>query len=194
QSAGLVGCLDLVYTPTAEQATASGPTLSWRGLDNAGYSRLDGRGRDIDVTGTGNTMDVTEPAVVRMILDSLRHWVEHYHVDGFRFDLAPALGRGRDDGYDRDHPFLVALRADPVLSRVKLVAEPWDVGVHGWRTGQFPPPFAEWNDRYRDTVRTFWLADTGRALAGQPGHGVRELATRVAGSADIFGPGDRGPL
>ncbi|MFB9732512.1 glycogen debranching protein GlgX [Ornithinimicrobium kibberense] len=193
-AAGIEVLLDVVYNHTAEQASASGPTLSWRGLDNAGYYRLDERGRDIDVTGTGNTMNVTEPAVVRMILDSLRHWVEHYHVDGFRFDLAPALGRGRDDGYDRDHPFLVALRADPVLSRVKLVAEPWDVGVHGWRTGQFPPPFAEWNDRYRDTVRSFWLDDVRRRLHGEPGHGIRELATRLAGSADMFAAGDRGPV
>lgn len=192
-TAGLEVVLDVVYNHTAEQSSPSGPTLSWRGLDNRTYYRLDDRGRDIDVTGTGNTLDLRDPLVVRMVLDSLRHWVQEYHVDGFRFDLAPALARG-DDGYRADHPFLVALQTDPVLSGVKLVAEPWDVGVHGWRTGQFPPPFAEWNDRYRDTVRTFWLADTGRALAGQPGHGVRELATRVAGSADMFDPGDRGPL
>jgi glycogen operon protein len=105
-----------------------------------------------------------------------------------------ALGRGRDDGYDPDHPFLVALRADPVLSRVKLIAEPWDVGVHGWRTGQFPPPFGEWNDRFRDSVRSFWLPDVARSAHGQPGHGVRELATRLAGSQDLFGARDRGPI
>ena len=105
-----------------------------------------------------------------------------------------ALGRGRDDGYDPDHPFLVALRTDPVLSRVKLIAEPWDVGVHGWRTGQFPPPFAEWNDRFRDAVRSFWLPDVARSAHGQPGHGVRELATRLAGSQDLFGARDRGPI
>src|SRR5699024_1125127 len=117
-----------------------------------------------------------------------------YHVDGFRFDLAPALARGRDDAFDPDHAFHMALRADPVLSRTRLIAEPWDVGVHGWRTGQFPPPFAEWNDRFRDTVRTMWLSDVAAQLRGRPGHGVRDLATRIAGSPDQFGHADRGPI
>ena len=193
-AAGLEVLLDVVYNHTAEQSSWSGPTLSWRGLDNQTYYRLDARGRDVDVTGVGNTVDVRHPLVARMVLDSLRHWVEEYHVDGFRFDLAPALARGRDDAFDRDHPFLVALQTDPVLSRVKLVAEPWDVGVHGWRTGQFPAPFVEWNDRFRDTARSFWLADVSRQLAGQPGHGVRELATRLAGSADMFSHDNRGPI
>jgi glycogen operon protein len=193
-AAGIEVVLDVVYNHTAEQSSSSGPTLSWRGLDNQTYYRLDGRGRDIDVTGTGNTLDLRDPLVVRMVLDSLRHWVEEFHVDGFRFDLATALARGRDDAYYRDHAFHVALQTDPVLSRAKLVAEPWDVGVHGWRTGQFPAPFAEWNDRFRDTVRTFWLADVKRSLHGQSGHGVRELATRMAGSADMFSDGDRGPI
>ncbi len=193
-AAGVEVVLDVVYNHTAEQASASGPTLSWRGLDNRTYYRLDDHGRDVDVTGTGNTVDLRDPLVTRMVLDSLRHWVEDYHVDGFRFDLAPALVRGADDAFERDHPLLVALRADPVLSRVKLVAEPWDVGVHGWRTGQFPPPFAEWNDRFRDTVRSFWLADAAGAARDVAGPGVRELATRLAGSADLFGHEDRGPL
>ena len=193
-AAGIEVLLDVVYNHTAEQSGWDGPTLSWRGLDNRTYYRLDARGRDIDVTGCGNTLDVREPLVARMVLDSLRHWVDEYHVDGFRFDLAPALARGRDDAFDRDHAFLVALQTDPVLSRVKLVSEPWDVGVHGWRTGQFPGPFAEWNDRYRDSVRSFWLADVGRALQGHPGHGIRDLATRLAGSADLFARDDRGPL
>ncbi|MDQ3382470.1 MAG: glycogen debranching protein GlgX, partial [Actinomycetota bacterium] len=193
-AAGIEVVLDVVYNHTAEQSGATGATLSWRGLDNASYYRLDERGRDVDVTGCGNTVDLREPMVARMVLDSLRHWVGQFHVDGFRFDLAPALARGRDGAYDPDHPFHVALRADPVLSGVKLIAEPWDLGVHGWRTGQFPPPFAEWNDRFRDTARTFWLADTGRALHGQAGHGARELATRIAGSPDLFGPGDRGAI
>ncbi|WP_131103764.1 glycogen debranching protein GlgX [Ornithinimicrobium sufpigmenti] len=192
-AAGLEVILDVVYNHTAEQGSGEGPTLSWRGLDNRSYYRLDGRGRDIDVTGCGNTVDLREPMVARMVLDSLRHWVERYHVDGFRFDLAPALARGRDDAYDRDHPFHVALQTDPVLSQVKLIAEPWDVGVHGWRTGQFPGPMAEWNDRYRDGVRSFWLADVGRQLNGIPGHGIRDLAPRLAGSADLFGHDDRGP-
>ena len=190
---GLEVILDVVYNHTAEQSR-DGATLSWRGLDNRAYYRLDERGQDIDVTGCGNTLDLRHPVVCRMVLDSLRYWVGECHVDGFRFDLAVALGRGRDDGYDPDHPFLVALRADPVLSRVKLIAEPWDVGVHGWRTGQFPPPFGEWNDRFRDSVRSFWLPDVARSAHGQPGHGVRELATRLAGSQDLFGARDRGPI
>ncbi|WP_114907101.1 glycogen debranching protein GlgX [Ornithinimicrobium murale] len=192
--AGIEVVLDVVYNHTCEQGANSGATLSWRGLDNATYYRLDERGHDIDVTGCGNTVDLREPMVAKMVLDSLRHWVTEFHVDGFRFDLAPALARGRDDAYDPDHAFHVALRTDPVLSRVMLIAEPWDVGVHGWRTGQFPPPFAEWNDRFRDAVRTFWLPDTARVLRGETGHGARELATRLAGSADLFHRDDRGPI
>ena len=192
-AAGIEVILDVVYNHTCEQGR-DGATLSWRALDNRAYYRLDERGRDIDVTGCGNTLDLRHPVVARMVLDSLRYWVGECHVDGFRFDLAVALGRGRDDGYHPDHPFLVALRTDPVLSRVKLIAEPWDLGVHGWRTGQFPPPFAEWNDRFRDTVRTFWLQDVERSAHQEPGHGVRDLATRLAGSQDLFGTHDRGPI
>jgi glycogen operon protein len=191
--AGLEVILDVVYNHTCEQ-DRKGATLSWRGLDNRAYYRLDERGHDIDVTGCGNTFDLRHPMAVRMVLDSLRYWVEHCHVDGFRFDLAVTLGRGRDDGYHPNNPFLVALRTDPVLSRVKLIAEPWDLGVHGWRTGQFPPPFAEWNDRFRDAVRTFWLPDVARSSRNQPGHGVSELATRLSGSQDLFGTRDRGPI
>ncbi|OFE16772.1 glycogen debranching enzyme GlgX [Humibacillus sp. DSM 29435] len=192
-SAGIEVLLDVVYNHTAEQHR-DGMTLSWRGLDQRAYYRLDGRGADIDVTGCGNTLDLTHPVVARLVLDSLRYWVQECHIDGFRFDLAVALARGRDDGYDRDHSFHVALRTDPVLSRVKLVAEPWDLGIHGWRTGQFPPPFSEWNDRFRDTARTFWLRDLAAASSGSTGHGVRELATRVAGSADMFDRSDRGTI
>lgn len=192
-AAGLEVILDVVYNHTCEQGRA-GATLSLRGLDNRVYYRLDGHGRDIDVTGCGNTLDLRHPMVALLVLDSLRYWVGECHVDGFRFDLAVALGRGRDDAYDPDHPFLVALRTDPVLSRVKLIAEPWDLGVHGWRTGQFPPPFAEWNDHFRDAVRTFWLPDVERSAHLEPGNGVRELATRLAGSQDLFGAHDRGPM
>jgi len=192
-AAGIEVLLDVVYNHTAENAR-EGMTLSWRGLDQRAYYRVDGRGRDIDVTGCGNTLDLTHPVVAKMVLDSLRYWVQECHVDGFRFDLAVALGRGRDDGYDRDHPFLVALRTDPVLSRAKLVAEPWDLGIHGWRTGQFPPPFSEWNDRYRDATRTFWLRDLAASASGGVGHGVRELATRLAGSQDLFDRHDRGAI
>jgi isoamylase len=191
---GIEVILDVVYNHTAEQSGRDGAALSWRGLDNRAYYRLDERGQDIDVTGCGNTLDLRHAMVCRMVLDSLRYWVNEGHVDGFRFDLAVALGRGQNDDYDPNHPFLVALRTDPVLSRVKLIAEPWDVGIHGWRTGQFPPPFAEWNDRFRDTVRTFWLQDLGAQAQGQEGHGVREVATRLAGSQDLFGARDRGPV
>jgi glycogen operon protein len=191
--AGIEVLLDVVYNHTCEQG-GDGATLSLRGLDNRAYYRLDWQGRDVDMTGCGNTVDLRHPLALRLALDSLRHWVQDMHVDGFRFDLATALARGQDDAFHPDHPFLMALRTDPVLSRVKLVAEPWDVGQHGWRTGQFPPPFAEWNDRYRDCVKTFWLADASRQAHGQTGHGVRELATRLAGSQDLFGTRHRGPL
>ncbi len=191
--AGIEVLLDVVYNHTCEQS-AVGATLSWRGLDNRAYYRLDERGHDIDVTGCGNTLDLSHPVVCRMVLDSLRYWVQECHVDGFRFDLAVALARGRSEEYDPNHPFLVALRTDPVLSRVKNIAEPWDLGLHGWRTGQFPPPFSEWNDRYRDTVRAFWLADLDRDSQTRTGHGVQDLATRLAGSQDLFGARDRGPI
>jgi glycogen operon protein len=191
-AAGLEVILDVVYNHTAEGGR-TGPMLSFRGLDSATYYRLDDEGRDADVTGTGNSLDFRQPRVVQLALDSLRYWVQAFGVDGFRFDLAPTLARGHH-GFDPDHPFLVAAGADPVLADVKLIAEPWDVGPGGWRTGQFPPPFTEWNDRYRDAVRTFWLADAGALAAGEgPGHGVADLATRLAGSADLFSARDRGP-
>ena len=199
---GLEVILDVVYNHTAEQGR-DGATLSWRGLDNRAYYRLDERGQDIDVTGCGNTLDLRHPVVCRMVLDSLRYWVGECHVDGFRFDLAVALGRGRDDGYDPDHPFLVALRADPVLSRVKLIAEPWDVGVHGWRTGQFPPPFGEWNDRFRDSVRVVLAARRRplrprparprRARAGDPPRRVPGPVRRARPRPDRLGQLRRGP-
>ncbi|MHA7124903.1 glycogen debranching protein GlgX [Janibacter indicus] len=191
-AAGIEVLLDVVYNHTAEQSTG-GATLSWRGLDAATWYRLDEQGHDVDVTGCGNTLDLTEPLVLEMVLDSLRYWVEEVHVDGFRYDLAVALGRGDDLGYDPDHPFLVALREDPVLSRVLHVAEPWDLGPDGWRTGQFPGAWAEWNDRFRDATRDFWLADAGALSRGDvSGPGVREIATRLVGSRDLFG--ERTPL
>ncbi|MEJ5866411.1 glycogen debranching protein GlgX [Pseudokineococcus sp. 5B2Z-1] len=198
---GLEVLLDVVYNHTCEGGV-EGPTLSFRGLDAGAYYRLDAAGLDVDVSGCGGTLDASSARVVGLVMDSLRHWVQAYGVDGFRFDLAPALARGRDvAAFDPEHPFLVAARQDPVLADVKLVAEPWDVGPGGWRTGQFPPPFAEWNDRYRDDVRSFWLADAARARAGgRPDAGVRHLATRLAGSADLFAHGAstdasrRGPL
>jgi isoamylase len=191
--AGIEVILDVVYNHTAE-GEATGPTYSWRGLDNKAYYRLDDRGAQVDFTGCGNSLNLRHPIVAQIVLDSLRYWVEECRVDGFRFDLAVTLGRGRTSEYDPDHPFLIAVRTDPVLSRVKLIAEPWDVGPGGWRTGQFPPPFLEWNDKFRDAARTFWLSDVRAARHGHSGHGVRDLATRLAGSQDLFHALDRGPL
>ena len=199
--AGIEVLLDVVYNHTCEGGV-DGPHLSWRGLDNTGYYLHDGNvpAQLVDTTGTGNTLDFRRPRVVQLALDSLRYWADVVGVDGFRFDLAVTLGRSFA-GYQPDHPFLVALQNDPSLANLKLVAEPWDVGPGGWRTGQFPPPMAEWNDRFRDAARQFWLADVARLRRGEPGpghDGVRDLATRLAGSADLFGQSDpplaRGPV
>ena len=158
-AAGLEVILDVVYNHTGE-GDGNGPILSFKGLDNAAYYRLvpgrDGRTtRNDDVTATGNTLDARHPVVTRLIVDSLRCWVEEFHVDGFRFDLAGALGRG-DDGFDPRGPLLEAIRTDPVVSRVKLIAEPWDAGPGGYAAGRFPAPWSEWNDRFRDTARRLW--------------------------------------
>jgi glycogen operon protein len=196
-AAGLEVLLDVVYNHTAEGGTA-GQHLSWRGLDNTLYYAHDGNvpATIADVTGTGNTLDFRRTEVVRMTLDSLRYWADVVGVDGFRFDLAVTLGRGVG-GFSQDHPTLVAIASDPALHALKMIAEPWDIGPGGWRTGQFAQPFAEWNDRFRNAVRSFWLADPSRAAHGLPGHRVRELATRLAGSVDLFGQGSpplvRGP-
>ncbi|NYI59943.1 glycogen operon protein [Cellulomonas soli] len=196
--AGLEVLLDVVYNHTCEGG-APGQHVSWRGLDNPLYYAHDGGvpATLADVTGTGNTLDFRRSEVIRMTMDSLRYWADVVGVDGFRFDLAVTLGRG-PRGFMPDHPFLVALTTDPHLHGLKLVAEPWDVGPGGWRTGQFPPPMAEWNDRFRNAVRSFWLADPGRASHGLPGHRVRDLATRLAGSVDLFGHSEpplvRGPV
>jgi glycogen operon protein len=196
-AAGIEVLLDVVYNHTAEGGLP-GQHLSLRGLDSAAYYLHDGGhpAALADVTGTGNTLDFRRPEVVRLALDSLRYWAQEVGVDGFRFDLAVTLGRGHA-GFDPDHPFLVAAGTDPALHGLKLIAEPWDVGPGGWRTGQFPPPFAEWNDKFRNSVRSFWLADPGRAAHGLPEHRVRDLATRLSGSVDLFGHSDpplaRGP-
>lgn len=187
--AGLEVLLDVVYNHTCE-GDLTGQHVSFRGLDNAVYYLDDGNvpAAPLDVTGVGNTLDHSRPEVVRLTLDSLRYWADVVGVDGFRFDLAVAVARGAG-GFSADHPLLVAAGADPSLHGLKLVAEPWDLGYAGWRTGQFPPPFAEWNDRFRNAVRSFWLADPGRASHGLPGHRVRDLATRLSGSVDLFGHG-----
>ncbi len=187
-AAGLEVLLDVVYNHTAEGG-ADGPVLSWRGLDNAAYYRLLGGRRYVDVTGCGNTLDLRHPRTLAMATDSLRYWVQEMHVDGFRFDLAPALARGTD-AFEKHGTFLSVLAQDPVLSSVKLVAEPWDVGPGGYQLGGFPAPWAEWNDRYRDTVRESWLGGHGSAWSHVGG--VRDLAYRLAGSSDLFE--SRGPL
>ncbi|WP_166849554.1 glycogen debranching protein GlgX [Isoptericola sp. BMS4] len=196
--AGIEVLLDVVYNHTCEGG-ASDLHVSWRGLDNAGYYLHDGASPAAlaDVTGTGNSLDFRRPRVVQLALDSLRYWAEVVGVDGFRFDLATTLGRA-EHGFTPDHPFLVALQTDPVLSGLKLVAEPWDVGPGGWQTGNFPPPTAEWNDRFRDSVRGFWLDAPRQGSHGHEMRGLRELTTRLAGSADLFGHSDpplmRGPV
>ena len=173
-AAGLEVILDVVYNHTAE-GDERGPTLSWRGIDNASYYRLAPAARHYaDVTGCGNTHDLSQPRVLQLVMDSLRYWVLHLHVDGFRFDLATALARGAD-GFDAHGALLLAMRQDPLLAQVKLIAEPWDLAT--WATGRFPSGFAEWNDQYRDTVRGFWL--TGATSCGA-------LARRLAGSGDLF--------
>jgi len=176
-SAGIEVILDVVYNHSAE-GDHRGPTLSFRGLDNASYYNLvAGQPRYyVNDTGTGNTLNVSHPFVLRMVLDSLRYWVEEMHIDGFRFDLATTLGR-EAHGFDQRGGFFDALRQDPVLSTVKLIAEPWDVGPGGYRVGEFPPAFGEWNDKYRDTVRRFWRGD---------GHSAQDLASRLLGSAGAF--------
>ncbi len=188
-AAGLEVLLDVVYNHTCEGGLI-GQHVSWRGLDNALYYLHDGNipASLVDVTGVGNTLDFRRSEVVRLALDSLRYWAETVGVDGFRFDLAVTVGRG-PQGFTPDHPLLVAAGQDPALHGLKLVAEPWDLGPGGWRTGQFPAPFAEWNDRFRNAVRSFWLADPGRASHGLPGHRMRDLATRLSGSVDLFGNG-----
>jgi glycogen debranching enzyme GlgX len=181
-AAGIEVILDVVYNHTAE-SKADGPTLSFRGLDDDAYYRTDGWGRYADVTGCGNTVNVSEPQVLQLVMDSLRYWVTEMHVDGFRFDLASALIRNGPN-VDLRAPFLTAVHQDPVLRQVKLIAEPWDATGEGYLVGQFPPQWCEWNDRYRDTVRDFWR---GRS------DGVRELASRLAGSSDLYADDGRLP-
>ncbi|MFB6980894.1 glycogen debranching protein GlgX [Streptomyces scopuliridis] len=182
-AAGIEVILDVVYNHTAEGGEL-GPTLSLRGIDNRGYYRLpsDAR-RYTDYTGCGNTLHVVQPQVLRLITDSLRYWVTEMGVDGFRFDLAAALARSMHD-VDMLSPFLAVIAQDPVLRRVKLIAEPWDVGNGGYQVGSFPPLWTEWNDRYRDAVRDFWRG----ALPD-----VRDLGYRLSGSSDLYAWGGRRP-
>ncbi|MBV8429387.1 MAG: glycogen debranching enzyme GlgX, partial [Hyphomicrobiales bacterium] len=182
--AGIEVILDVVYNHTAE-GNHLGPTLSFRGIDNASYYKLSPENARFywDSTGTGNTLDLSHPRVLQMALDSLRHWRKTYHVDGFRFDLASTLARDKFE-FSPHAGFLRAIAQDPELSRAKLIAEPWDVGDGGYRLGGFPAGWSEWNDRFRDTMRAFWRGDPGK---------LPELARVITGSREIFEPGGRHP-
>jgi glycogen operon protein len=183
-SAGIEVILDVVYNHTGE-GNHLGPTLSFRGIDNASYYRL---GPDepryyLDYTGCGNTLNVRHPRVLQLIMDSLRYWVLEMHVDGFRFDLASTLARELHD-VDRLSAFFDIIHQDPVLSQVKLIAEPWDLGEGGYQVGNFPAGWAEWNGKYRDTIRRYWKGDGGQ---------VAELAYRLSGSSDLYEGSGRRP-
>ncbi len=182
--AGLEVILDVVYNHTAE-GNESGPSLSFKGIDNASYYRLlpDKKRFYINDTGTGNTLNLSHPRVLQMVTDSLRYWVQEMHVDGFRFDLGTILAR-EPHGFDQGSGFLHACGQDPVLNGVKLVAEPWDCGPGGYQVGEFPPGWAEWNDKFRDDVRAFWKGDSGMAP---------KLAARMSASADMFNKRGRKP-
>ncbi|HEY0844261.1 MAG TPA: glycogen debranching protein GlgX [Noviherbaspirillum sp.] len=176
-AAGIEVILDVVYNHTCEESER-GPTLCFRGLDNASYYRLsrDYRRHHINDTGCGNTVNMSHPRVIQMVMDSLRYWVREFHVDGFRFDLGATLGR-EQHGFDPGSGFFDALLQDPVLARVKLISEPWDIGPGGYQVGNHPPGIAEWNDRFRDDVRRFWRGDPATRGA---------IASRLMGSADLF--------
>lgn len=183
-AAGIEVILDVVYNHTGEGGT-SGPTLSFRGIDNHTYYRIDPRNRRryIDYTGTGNSLNVRHPIVLKLIMDSLRYWVTEMHVDGFRFDLASALARELHD-VDKLSAFFDLIQQDPIISQVKLIAEPWDVGAGGYQVGNFPPLWSEWNAQYRDGVRDYWRG-TDWALAN--------FASRFTGSSDLYGFSGRRP-
>jgi isoamylase len=176
-ASGIEVILDVVYNHTCE-GNELGPTLSWRGFDQASYYRLsaDDKRYMVDDTGTGNTLNLSHARVAQMAMDSLRYWVQSFHVDGFRFDLGVALGR-EAAGFDPGCGFFDSLRQDPILARVKLISEPWDLGQGGYQLGNHPPGFSEWNDRYRDTLRRYWRGDSGQ----RP-----DMAERLSGSSDLF--------
>ncbi|WP_375481175.1 glycogen debranching protein GlgX [uncultured Jatrophihabitans sp.] len=183
--AGIEVILDVVYNHTAEGGT-DGPVLTFRGIDNGSYYRAeqDDPSRYVDYTGCGNTFDPRRPFPLQLITDSLRYWITEMHVDGFRFDLASALARSLHD-VDKLSSFFDTIHQDPVISQVKLIAEPWDVGAGGYQVGEFPPLWTEWNGKYRDTVRSFWAHGAD---------GVRDLAYRLSGSSDLYGDDGRLPI
>ena len=183
-AAGIEVILDVVYNHTAE-GNHLGPTLCFRGIDNIAYYRLNPQNPRfyLDFTGTGNTFNLLHPRTLQLVTDSLRYWVEDMHVDGFRFDLASALARNHE-GFNKLHPFFQVIQQDPVLSQVKLIAEPWDVGEGGYQVGNFPAPWSEWNGKYRDAVRSFWKGDERR---------VGEMGYRLTGSPDLYQHDGRRP-
>jgi glycogen operon protein len=177
---GMEVLLDVVFNHTSE-SDETGPSLSFRGLDNASYYRMrtDNHAYYENYSGCGNTLDIRQPRVLQMVMDSLRYWVSAMHVDGFRFDLAPVLSRG-DHGFDRGGAFFTAIAQDPVLSRVKMIAEPWDVGPGGYQLGSFPHGWLEWNDRFRDVMRGHWLHNSEQARTRG------DFALRLCGSSDLY--------
>ena len=179
---GLEVILDVVYNHTGE-GNQLGPTLCYRGIDNASYYILnsDNPRYYYDTTGCGASFNVQNPACLRLVMDSLRYWVEKVHIDGFRFDLAPTLSR-HNNNFTQQSGFLYAVEQDPVLKNVKMIAEPWDVGNGGYQVGAFLPGWAEWNDKYRDNIRRFWKGDKGQ---------IAEMASRLSGSSDIFNHNNR---
>jgi len=182
-AAGLEVLLDVVFNHTCE-AGPEGPTLCFRGLDNAAYYRLEpgDPGRYVDTTGCGNSLNAGDPMTLQLIMDSLRYWITEMHVDGYRFDLAPTLAR-QDGGFDQVSAFFDLVAQDPVVSQAKLIAEPWDVGqMDSYDLGRFPPLWREWNGKYRDTMRDFWRSHPV---------GIGEFATRFAGSSDLYGGSGR---
>ena len=184
--AGIEVILDVVYNHTAEAADARADAVSFRGIDNAAYYRLadDDPSVYLDYTGCGNSLNVRHPHALQLIMDSLRYWIDEMHVDGFRFDLASALARELHD-VDRLSAFFDLVQQDPLVSQVKLIAEPWDVGEGGYQVGKFPPLWTEWNGKYRDTVRDYWR--------GSPGQ-LPELASRLTGSSDLYETSARRPV
>lgn len=190
---GIEVILDVVYNHTAEGG-GGGLTYSYRGLDNSSYYRMDDNGNYHDTTGCGNSLNFGNPHVVHMVLESLRYWTNEMQIDGYRFDLAATLARDENNHFNPNHPLLRAIVEDPTFKDSKMIMEPWDVGLGGWQTGNFPDRFSEWNDRYRDDVRRFWLSDIAAARnSGKHWNGVADLATRLSGSRDIV-DGPSGPL
>ncbi|MEY4436909.1 MAG: hypothetical protein RL100_373 [Actinomycetota bacterium] len=189
---GIEVIMDVVYNHTAEGG-GGGLTYSYRGLDNSSYYRQDENGHYHDTTGCGNSLNFGNEHVIHLVMESLRYWTAEFQIDGYRFDLATTLARNEANHYDPNHALLRAMNDEPLLQQTKLIMEPWDVGLGGWQTGNFPDRFSEWNDRFRDSIRRFWLSDIAAARnGGKHWNGVADLATRLAGSRDIF-DGPSGP-